>query len=703
MMVERESLGEHLRRARLRRFVGRSGEVELLRHAVHSLTTEGSADGGIPEPFRVLFLHGPGGVGKSSLLDLFADAAESEAVRVVRIDARLITPTRAAVLGALDNRLEDRLDDGLDVHGPPVLLVDTFELLEPLEDWVRAELVPSLPGDTLVVLAGRRPPGARWLADPAWRDLLRVVCLRNLTPDDTRSYLAIEGIEPHLHERLQLLSHGHPLTLSLLVDAVRRRGDRAVFASLLDVPDLVGTLLTNIVDAAPSPLHRSALEAAAYARFTTEELLRAVFDAGDAAGELFAWLRGLPFVEEGPYGLYPHDLVRDLLDVDLRWRDRHSYTQLHRRIRNEVIAQAEHAGEADRRQRVADLMFLARTHPPMARYFERFDMGVDRIDNVQPADREPILEMTRRHQGPEQAELVDFWLGRQPAGFRVFRGPEREVAGYAGRLALHEATAADLDHDPGTRAMWAYAQRHGPPRPGEQVLASRFFVDAEYGHGPSASLGLMTVWFVEDLVGQHGWAWDFIGTYEDEQPWAPVMDYIDFGRAREADFEIGRRRYVVFAHDWRRAGLREWLDRTAEGELGLPTAPPHPHSPELVLSQPEFATAVRAALRDLHTPAALRRNPLLRSRLVRDQAGGREPAAALEQLITEAAATLSADPREQGLFDVVNRTFLRPAPTQEQAAEMLHLSFSTYRRHRDRAVGRIVEWLWRRELHGAET
>jgi phage terminase large subunit-like protein len=31
---------------------------------------------------------------------------------------------------------------------------------------------------------------------------------------------------------------------------------------------------------------------------------------------------------------------------------------------------------------------------------------------------------------------------------------------------------------------------------------------------------------------------------------------------------------------------------------------------------------------------------------------------------------------------------------------MLHLSFSTYRRHRDRAVARIVEWLWRRELHG---
>jgi hypothetical protein len=119
-----------------------------------------------------------------------------------------------------------------------------------------------------------------------------------------------------------------------------------------------------------------------------------------------------------------------------------------------------------------------------------------------------------------------------------------------------------------------------------------------------------------------------------------------------------------------------------------------------VLSQPEFAAAVRAALRDLHAPDALTRNPLVRSRLVRDHTSGGDAASALRELITGAAEALRADPREQGLFDVVNRTFLRPAATQERAAEMLHLSFSTYRRHRDRAVARIVEWLWRRELHG---
>ena len=39
-------------------------------------------------------------------------------------------------------------------------------------------------------------------------------------------------------------------------------------------------------------------------------------------------------MESGPEGVYPHDLARDALDTDLRWRDPDSYRQLLRRIRD---------------------------------------------------------------------------------------------------------------------------------------------------------------------------------------------------------------------------------------------------------------------------------------------------------------------------------------------------------------------------------
>ena len=59
-----------------------------------------------------------------------------------------------------------------------------------------------------------------------------------------------------------------------------------------------------------------------------------------------------------------------------------------------------------------------------------------------------------------------------------------------------------------------------------------------------------------------------------------------------------------------------------------------------------------------------------------------------------------ADPRDDRPFRAVDRTFLRPAATQERAAEVLGLPFTTYRRQLARGVDRIIDWLWAREVHG---
>jgi hypothetical protein len=47
---------------------------------------------------------------------------------------------------------------------------------------------------------------------------------------------------------------------------------------------------------------------------------------------------------------------------------------------------------------------------------------------------------------------------------------------------------------------------------------------------------------------------------------------------------------------------------------------------------------------------------------------------------------------------VLDRTFIRAAPTQEAAAEVLGLPFSTYRRHLTRAVDHVTEVLWSVEI-----
>lgn len=70
----------------------------------------------------------------------------------------------------------------------------------------------------------------------------------------------------------------------------------------------------------------------------------------------------------------------------------------------------------------------------------------------------------------------------------------------------------------------------------------------------------------------------------------------------------------------------------------------------------------------------------------------------LQTLLKQAAESLQSSPRNEKLYRAVYRTYLNPAPSQEQAAELLDLPFSTYRRHLKAGMIRIADILWQREI-----
>ena len=63
-----------------------------------------------------------------------------------------------------------------------------------------------------------------------------------------------------------------------------------------------------------------------------------------------------------------------------------------------------------------------------------------------------------------------------------------------------------------------------------------------------------------------------------------------------------------------------------------------------------------------------------------------------------AADRLAGELKGDQLRAVLNRTFVRAAPTQEAAAEVLGLPFSTYRRYLARAIDEVTEALWSVEI-----
>ncbi|WP_406047274.1 AAA family ATPase [Kribbella sp. NBC_00889] len=688
------TVADRLRQARRRRFVGRTGELELFRTA---LTSGGSG-------FTVLFVHGPGGIGKTALLGALAEAAEEAGATAVRLDARTVEPSPPAFYAALGAALglPERAAplESLAAHSRPILFIDTYEQLVPLDNWLREEFLPELPAAALVVVAGRTPPSPHWASDPGWGELLQVVALRNLQPDDARAYLHAADVPEDLHGRVLEMTHGHPLALSLLADVVEQhRGALAPGLSLHETPDVVRVLLEHFVEWVPSPRHREALEACAHARFTTEDLLRTVL-GGDDTHELFGWLRGLSFVEEDPYGVFPHDVARDVLDADLRWRDRASYADLHRRVRRHLVEQARRTRGLEQHRWAADIIFLHRNNPVMRSFWDWETFGHAFPDELRDEDRAPILAMTERYQTAEQAELVRHWMEHPAARFIPIRAGTGEPIGYGGAITLDQAGESDLAADPGAAAIWQYAQRHGPPRPGESVHAARFLIDRDGYQRPSASNNVITAWHIQHILTTPRLSWDFIACYEDGAFWEPFFAYIDYHRAHEAEYDIGTHHYAVFAHDFRRLDPAAWLELMSDREIGAPAGPPTGADPELLLSQPDFAHSVRAALRCLHRPDRLAGNPLLRSRLIRDR--GDSSADTLRALVLEAAESLRVDPRDDRSFRAIDRTFLRPAGTQERAAEVLGLPFTTYRRHLARGVDRIIDWLWTQEVHGPQ-
>ncbi|GGK79654.1 hypothetical protein GCM10012284_12080 [Mangrovihabitans endophyticus] len=654
------SLGEVIDELRRQSLADRNAEVALFQDA---LNTPG-----------MIFVHGPGGVGKSTLLSTFAHLAAQQGRTTIQVDARHLAFGSATLPMLDDSRL--------------VLLIDTYELLEPIDDWVREKYLPTLPGDCLVVIAGRQAPGPRWLTDPAWRELMRVITLGNLTDRDARAWLTGRGVSGWTQDRLLAISRGHPLTLAMLLDVVRRGAVPRTFG---DLPDVMRMLIAQMIGEAPSPRHRTALEVFAHAPTTTEDLLRSM--VGGDVGELFSWLRRLPFVEESPHGLFPHDVVRDLIDADLRWRDPARYCDMHRRklaaFHQQVLALT------DERQRLqlfartvvlngarSGLEALSALAPPMQTY----------ADGLQDGDRASIVAMTAEWQGAEQAELAAYWMACRPEAFRVFRSASGDLCGYTACLDL---TEADLGVDPGADAMWLYASKRGTLRADERVRAWRFFLDRERGQHPSPSLTLFVACQMLDILQlRDDTAWSLVAAFENAELWTPTMEFLDFWVATDADFTVGTTVFPVFAHDWRRVGIPDWVEVLHARQLGAPARPAADSAGETVLSRSEFTDGLRDALRHLHDPEQLRDNPLLRTRMIRRNArDGRTPAETLRELIEAGVGSLEPDASE-----LMSRTFLRPTTTQERIAVQLHLSFNTYRRHRDKAIAELDASLWKNEI-----
>lgn len=733
-----ESFADRLRAAHQSRFVGRTSELEAFEKAL---------DADIP-PFAVLYIHGPGGVGKTALTTEMQYRCADHNVPVHAVDARNIEPSAEAVEAALAQA-------GLDLEHPEalgeerrVVFVDTFEAWTPLYGWIRQALIPRLPASCIVVLSGRTPPPASWRSDLGLEPLLRVQPLRNLPRRLGMAYLERRGIDEDLRERILAFSHGHPLSLSLAADAAAQ--DPSAEFDPVDSPDLMGTLVQRFLERVPSDRHRKALEACALVRVCTEPLLDTLLgDMNDAAStsatfsngkdisertvigapsgngtsgsahDLFQWLRGLSFIETGEHGIFPHDIVRTAVSADLRWRDEASFREMQQRARSHYLdaldaatsgANAgESAGPQSSQHILTDYLFLFRQNPIVRPFFQRlreeWNAGDPPVrDLPREEDREPLREMVQSHEGEASAELFDHWWSHEASETQVFRDGEETPAGFLMHVDLRKVSADDRASDPAIEAACSFLENEAPLRSGETATHFRFWMSRDAYQDISPVQSLISAYRVRFYLTTPSLAYTFVPTPQPER-WELLFAYGDMHRVEGAAYTVGDRDYAAFGHDWRVTPPRAWLDQLAERDLSSSMPEPSASGPTMiVLSRSDFDDAVKEAFKAHARPEAMHDNPLLRSRLVAEEVGleasVEDRVEFLRERLDETAYSLDGDPKTAKYYRAVRATYLNPQPTQERAAEHLGLAFSTYRRYLKRGIDHVADLLWRDEIGG---
>ncbi|MGH2544841.1 MAG: ATP-binding protein, partial [Ardenticatenaceae bacterium] len=482
------------------------------------------------------------------------------------------------------------------------------------------EFLPQLPENVFVVLAGRNPPALAWRIDPGWQPLIETLSQRNLSEDESRNLLDMRHVPPEQHGIVLEFTHGHPLALALVADVFDQRPDLRFQPD--ETPDVIKTLLESFVQKVPSPTHRTALEICGLVRLTTEALLSVALDQADTH-ELFEWLRALSFISSGKEGLFPHDLVREALTADLRWRNPDRYVALHSRARLYYAGRLQQTTGKEQRRVLIDYNYLHRDNPTWKPFFEWQESGGVWTDTLREEDVPALVAMVAEHEGEESAGYAATWLKQQPRSTLVFRDAEPLPAGFMMLLPLHEVPREELMADPATQAAWRYLQTRAPLRAGEKATHFRFWMARRTYQEVSPTQTRVFLNAAQHYLTTPGLAFSFFPC-ANPAFWAPAFAYMELHRLPEAEYEVSGSRYGAFGHDWRAMPPLAWLDLLAEREVGMmrePAPPPPSSEPLIVLDESTFALAVRDALRDYTRPDLLHHNPLTRSRLVIDQIG----------------------------------------------------------------------------------
>jgi class 3 adenylate cyclase len=553
------TLSDRLSEAALGAFVGREEELRSLTDAVQA-----------PEPpFAVAYIHGPGGIGKSSFVQATLDALPKE-YQKLRLDCREVEPTADGVLSALAALIGGE-SKPVDVEALSqrlgsqarrcVIVFDTYEVFGLLDTWLRQTLLPALPASVVTLIASREPPSPGWATSPGWSGMFREIQLGALGQAHSVTMLCSRGLSEEQARRINEFTRGHPLALELAAAAGRAHPDLQI--EEVAIPRVVARLTEALLSGLDAHTVE-ALEACATVRRITEPLLAALLELPSGRHQFDA-LRRLSFVSALRDGLVLHDVMRDTIAYGLAQRDPGRHATYRLRAWQHLHNASLRSAKAILWQYTADLLYLVQNPIVRNAFFSPGAIDVS-IEPALPADRDTIKMICDSTEPPESAAWLQRWLDRHPAAFMAARTSVERVAGFHIVFEQDRVDSTLLRSDPLTAAWCAHLDAN-PVMPHERVLFLRRRLARDGGDtgGPvSAALTLDIKRLYLELRPNLR---RIYSTVVDLASRAPFVTPLGFVPIEEAQVTLSGVRYHTLMLDFGPTSIDGWLSRLIGVEL----------------------------------------------------------------------------------------------------------------------------------------
>lgn len=638
---------------------------------------------------RVVVVSGPGGIGKTSLLEIFRAMAERQGCPFSRLDARQLPANPVLIRQAVEQALSSTSPAPRDERPRRVLALDHVECWTALDGWLRSELLSTLPDNTIVIIAGRQRASAEWRADAGMFQILTEYVLEPLSAEESSRYLRRRGLPRHQEHVVSRFAHGYPLALAMAASQVLSSPNQPFRA---DHPDLINDLVSWLLQDVHDPLLRQALLACATVQRLNEPILKEMLGREDVHA-LFGWLAAQPFVEHQIDGLIIHDLVRELIVHDARVRDLKGHHTLIGRAVDHLLSGLEGAGPTTVLSAMAAGIYVLRHEPFVEKLFP-FDDRRFYPDRARQSEWASLAEEVARLEGEQSRSWFEYWLEQQPHGLIVLR--DHHGAARALALIVHlRGSDPSLDHeDPAVRAL-ANGLRSAPPLHEDEKLVLVRFLMAHGTHQVRTPIYARLSAHINGFVLAPG-----ISVYSSvagaDHEWSEISQFANMHLLPDSSYRLEGHEYCINGHDNRQESALAWVRNSVMRILGNdPTSRPE-SGDRTPNDKAAFDKALVKALRAFHDPYELAHSPLLKLNVLRHHSGKQQPDCDdLRRLLCELGRDHLVAPGARGRpGQVLTLAHFEPVGNQQLAADALHVSERTFRRYLRDAETALANVLW---------